>query len=1163
MVLVCLTGLVACDDGRGLEVEGGDSLAQVEAALDGGSVELRSNVLKGTVRLTNQNPEVLAVLAADPWVHDAGTVTATSTAPAGFRATASPAERISPLEYRFEMLVEAGAGGDAGVVYDVQATRGGYEHPRLSGVRVRPPEVQPEPTDVTLQSCMGLVQFRFGTDDTCQTRVPIAGLNIRNFQFHGTGPYTAYVKGGTTQATTLTYTLSTSTGGVTRTLPVQVGAACDEVVRLCIPVAPPEPPAVGSLTGPFEVHGEPTTASMRVLIQGSNGRSQVLHGPWRPVTAPETWWTLSALPVDAYTVDAISYLRRGRAFTETYNRLEPFSIVAGQTTPVTKQVDGVLRHALDIHPAYFYGAVRLADPFIPAHPGAWSTLQSLFFEADIDPNGDGTPDAMSIGLRGTNFVAETVATTAGVASSRTAFPGTFDVALGELASTYEHVLPGAYDLTYRWFQGAMYLRFWSEPAGLAPFTTRPGLYEPARYRYGSLALRPLPASGYTADLGPGQRFRIDHEYCFNEVQLQYTSAQGRFFNPTVEVSGQFTGKDWRGQPAAYVANGLFYGTPAAVNVPNPAQYAQTQGQLSLALPQGGFTLRPGASMVSDSGTVNTATFAPLGVTLGCGQRLKLVPPLAVSLDGAPACATSASGAVSGQVKSLPAQVDRIWYRLNGGPEVTLCTNCGTDPRFSFNVPLRTCENAIQVFAFSEGMSEPATAIEQRVWDDPADGPSCGAGYCVNRPPVARCRSVTVPAGGACSGCGSVDDGSYDPDTGDTVSCVQTTGCPYPLGSHRATLTCTDSAGLSASCEGTVTVRDETPPAIVCGTVPELECGGGGATASFTATATDNCGAVTTACAPASGGVFPLGTTPATCTATDGAGLRSQCTVPVTVRDTQVPTLVCPAPLIVERTGPEGATVLPGTATASDTCAPPQVSGPEAGVYPVGTTAVTYTATDLGGNQAACVSSIHVTDPELASPPNVTMCNLPRYTRETHLMACGWTTPVPGNAPVASASFRVDEGAPIPVTPDLSGGFVITWLDLAEGTHTVELTAIDTRGAILRRRMTVTVDLTPPVLTLLSPLADEVLSSPVVAVRSSVQDASPTTVLTQWVESSRVESGTGTVTHTVDLVNWGQVPLLISATDAAGNTTQLLTQLFVGATPAALRATELPRGLLPR
>jgi Domain of unknown function (DUF5011) len=37
--------------------------------------------------------------------------------------------------------------------------------------------------------------------------------------------------------------------------------------------------------------------------------------------------------------------------------------------------------------------------------------------------------------------------------------------------------------------------------------------------------------------------------------------------------------------------------------------------------------------------------------------------------------------------------------------------------------------------------------------------------------------------------------------------VQAPGAPYALGSQRVTLTCTDAAGLSSSCEATVTVRD--------------------------------------------------------------------------------------------------------------------------------------------------------------------------------------------------------------------------------------------------------------------------------------------------------------------------------------------------------------------
>jgi hypothetical protein len=40
---------------------------------------------------------------------------------------------------------------------------------------------------------------------------------------------------------------------------------------------------------------------------------------------------------------------------------------------------------------------------------------------------------------------------------------------------------------------------------------------------------------------------------------------------------------------------------------------------------------------------------------------------------------------------------------------------------------------------------------------------------VNNPPVAMCRNVTVSADANCSANVSIDNGSYDPDSGDTIS----------------------------------------------------------------------------------------------------------------------------------------------------------------------------------------------------------------------------------------------------------------------------------------------------------------------------------------------------------------------------------------------------------
>jgi uncharacterized repeat protein (TIGR03803 family) len=117
---------------------------------------------------------------------------------------------------------------------------------------------------------------------------------------------------------------------------------------------------------------------------------------------------------------------------------------------------------------------------------------------------------------------------------------------------------------------------------------------------------------------------------------------------------------------------------------------------------------------------------------------------------------------------------------------------------------------------------------------------------LNRPPVAQCHDVTVSAGPNCTADASVDNGSSDPDAGDTITLRQEPPGPYPLGSTPVTLTVTDSHGASAGCTATVTVVDTTPPTV-----------GGVAVApnvlwppnhkmvevTLSCTAMDNCGAV--------------------------------------------------------------------------------------------------------------------------------------------------------------------------------------------------------------------------------------------------------------------------------------------------------------------------------
>jgi hypothetical protein len=937
---------------------GSEPLAEELSTLAGGGIELKTNLLRGTVRFTNQNTQILTLLANDPWRY--GGASANSTAPGGYNASTSSPTFTTPSEFTFEMLVEAGARGDSGVVYNVSAYRGGTSFPTIQNVTVKPKEVQPLPTDVTLQQCIGVIRFKFGQDAACTTpatNVPSAYLDQFS-SYRSQNELLAYVPGGWQGNTTVHYTISTTGGAVLRSQTVPLNVACDAIVPVCVQVPVVAPPPVGAITGPWEIAGETSVLARYIqLFEGPNGagKSQSISVAPAPVGDPTKWWTITNLQAGTYSMYAQGYLRSGRDFTyyttpylASWTSAQQLNVPAGQTTPVTKVVNGQTRYPLVMQPSYFYGSVKLADPYVATHPGAFSSLQSLYFTGDWDSNGDGIPNNSYV-LSGTGLSAYVNG-----GQSHTAFPNSFNPLTGELASAYEQVLLSPFDLPLTWSQDSLQLRFWSEGQS---FSTRPGLYDPVRFRNGTLYLYRNNRSKLMA---PGERFRIDQEYCFNEMQLDYSTGLGRFYNPYAQVSGSFNGTDWQGRQLSYSVNGTFYGTPAVWGYSALPSYAQPSGSISLALPQGTYTLRPGATMVSDTGQTNNANFQPIQVTLGCGQRLKVVPPLTVSLAALAGCATSGSTAMSGVVKSAPAQVDRIWYRLNGGPEVTLCTNCGTDPTFAFNVPLQTCANMIQVYAFTDGMPEPATGFQEITWDDPSDGPSCPGTYCVNRPPVARCRSVTMPLDATCGGGNAaVNDGSYDPDTGDTLSCTQTPNGPYSAGSRRVTLTCTDGSGLSSSCEATVAVVDTTAPVLTCPTSSGLECGTDG-DVSQGVSATDNCSAspAVTCTAGTSG---PTGT-PVTCTATDAAGNRATCQFVRAAVDTQAPVLTCPAAVSAECTGSSAATVTLPAATATDNCGgTPTVSGGGTASYPVGTTPAPYTATDAAGNSATCSTPVTVTD----------------------------------------------------------------------------------------------------------------------------------------------------------------------------------------------------------
>ncbi len=108
-------------------------------------------------------------------------------------------------------------------------------------------------------------------------------------------------------------------------------------------------------------------------------------------------------------------------------------------------------------------------------------------------------------------------------------------------------------------------------------------------------------------------------------------------------------------------------------------------------------------------------------------------------------------------------------------------------------------------------------------------------------------------------------------------------------------------------------------------------------------------------------------------ATDQAG-NAEAPQTLSVKtDNTPPQITCPATLVAECTGNKSATVMPLTATATDDCTTPTVTGPAVGAYALGTTSVTYTATDGSGNSVSCTANIVVEDttpPSIMCPANV-------------------------------------------------------------------------------------------------------------------------------------------------------------------------------------------------
>src|SRR5690606_37966077 len=149
----------------------------------------------------------------------------------------------------------------------------------------------------------------------------------------------------------------------------------------------------------------------------------------------------------------------------------------------------------------------------------------------------------------------------------------------------------------------------------------------------------------------------------------------------------------------------------------------------------------------------------------------------------------------------------------------------------------------------------------------------------------------------------------------------------------------------------------------------------GAIVDFEAVVTENCD-YTLVYSHEPGSEFPVGTTEVTVTATDASGNASNCTFNVTVVDDVAPVVECPQDIVVRLEEGAATAVVEFAAVASDNCdftvAYSHESGSE---FPLGTTTVVATATDMSDNVSECSFNIIVVDenaPVVICPDDTTV-----------------------------------------------------------------------------------------------------------------------------------------------------------------------------------------------
>jgi hypothetical protein len=766
---------------------------------------LNPNQLVGDIEFTNQNPQVIDILTNQGAGLSSAYVRADSIgiSPALNNYAFPPA--VSPLKVSYQLTVES---SETGVPYNVSA----YARLDNNGENYMIPvsassAVFPEPAaDVRhdMKQCAGIVDVQF-VDSEGQPAA-INGGNIRGFQERspGSGSFqlqaqdyalsqgitheylTVHGNGAKYKIDSLIHAGSDPYSDLVKfQCTREVVVSCDQVVIVTCPLSGTAAP-LGAIDGQVDVVGEVENVTQ------SFTRMAAWYGPLTNTrfdkvdtgSGPFNLINLVPSSMDndkGYTVYGELSLRTG--YQAQYLRTpyrDPWyngdvKVIAGETTH--------LDDTFVLKPGYVKGQIKLVGS---------SSLADLTRDADYDYNNDNLPDNQTMShsvvqARGSNAIATGATMSSWGGWAKGGFTGAFDESTDAFNGAYELVLGGLHGEASVWSPNQLILRFDDRKTPDVPET----------YQYSWMQITDRLQRNKIIE--PGSVTQVNHEYCLNEVQLQFKTLSGTIFSPSTRVLGHFEGEDFQGQ-----MRNLSFDVNYANGTPRYQHEASATGLVVMNLPQGEHTITPKVRAVNPDGTTSYSELREVTMSVGCQQKVVISTDLQLQINEHPAEVETNTVQISGSVNS-DGIVSSIEYFNNGVGPIVICENCEMDASFSVEVGLNLGDNQLDFHAMDEfgnesSVSTKVTLVEPEPVYDPLSFVTCPAiETTLDAIGTGTEVSYSLSAQG---GCGDVQ-----------VSCSPASGSFFGVGSSTVSCIASDACSNQASCEFSVTINQapEEPP----------------------------------------------------------------------------------------------------------------------------------------------------------------------------------------------------------------------------------------------------------------------------------------------------------------------------------------------------------------